>query len=47
MLRKSSRRDPRAIDYGTYQIIDPTKNAVIGYNADRLTLEQVEDWLRQ
>jgi hypothetical protein len=49
-LQKRRRRDPRAWDYGTYQIVDPILNAVVwadwatgqGYG---LTLEDVEEWL--
>jgi hypothetical protein len=47
---KSRRRDPDHPDHGTYQIIDPWRNAVVecawgsqdGYG---LTLDEVEDYL--
>jgi len=29
MLRKSRRRDPRAIDFGIYYLIDPTINGLM------------------
>ena len=46
-LQKSRRRDPRAWDYGTYQIIDPATNTMIYSAGDGygLTLEAVERWL--
>jgi hypothetical protein len=30
ILRKSRRRDPRAIDYGTWYLIDAHYNALVG-----------------
>jgi hypothetical protein len=45
VLEKSRRRDPRAFDYNTYMVIDPSSNAVVrsgfesGYG---LTLDDVE-----
>jgi hypothetical protein len=47
-LVKSRRRDPRAIDYGEYMIVDVRTNGIVagGTNDwDWLSLEQVEDWL--
>ena len=47
-LSKSRRRDPRAIDYGGYMIVDTSTNAVvagaspIAYN---MNLDEVEDFL--
>jgi hypothetical protein len=44
-LMKSRRRDPRAIDFGTYQLVDPATNSLAasglqsGYG---LTLDDVE-----
>jgi hypothetical protein len=28
-LQKSRSRDPRAVDYGTYQLVDPSKNTIV------------------
>ncbi|KQO69054.1 hypothetical protein ASF22_18550 [Methylobacterium sp. Leaf87] len=48
-LEKSKRRDPKAIDFGGYMLIDTAKNfAVVGsdpypYSA---SLEDVEGWLQ-
>lgn len=47
-LVKSRRRDPRAVDYGTYMIVDQRTNAVVGYGLQSgygLSLEAVEDYL--
>jgi len=48
-LQKSRRRDPRAWDYGGYQLIDPYANTLVfgsaaghGFGA---SLEQIERWL--
>ena len=41
-LRKSRRRDPYAIDYGTYWLIDPSMNAVTHECGN---LDEVEEWL--
>lgn len=46
-LQKSRRRDPRAVDFGTYMLVDQQTNAVVaslksGYG---LTLEDVEEEL--
>lgn len=47
-LEKSRRRDPHALDYGGYMLVDPTNNGVVmgadayAYSAD---LDQVEEWL--
>jgi hypothetical protein len=43
LLRKSRRRDVRALDYGTYMLIDLHTNALV--SGERLSLEQVEAWL--
>jgi hypothetical protein len=42
-LVKSRRRDVRALDYGTYMLIDINTNAVVA--ADLANLETVEAWL--
>ena len=47
-LRKSRRRDPRAVDYGTYWIIDPYRSVLVWGNTNTgygLTLDDVEAWL--
>lgn len=47
-VTKSRRRDPRAVDYGLYNIIDPELNAVIagvGLRDHSMTLGDVEEWL--
>ena len=48
-LQKSRRRDPRAIDYATYMLIDPSTNTVVaGVGAtgrSEFSLDEVEDWL--
>jgi hypothetical protein len=38
-LVKSRRRDPRAIGYGTYTLIDLTDNTTVG---DGMTIDDVE-----
>jgi hypothetical protein len=48
-LRKSGRRDPRAIDYGAYALVDPDTGLVVaGTTAAgrfNFTLDDVEAWL--
>jgi hypothetical protein len=49
-LVKSRRRDPKAIEYGTYQLIDPYKNEVKysrgdSYNHFGLSLDTIEEIL--
>jgi len=49
-LEKSRRRDPRAWDFGTYQLVDPRTNVIVasdhaigrGYGLD---LDAIEEWL--
>lgn len=43
-LRKSPRRDPKALDYGLYAVIDTT-GAIVEGGYVGLTLDQVESWL--
>ena len=38
-LRKARRRDPRAFDYGTYSLIDPIEDRLVGETFD---LDEVE-----
>lgn len=47
-LQKSKSRDPRAIGYGQFMIIDPQTNAILaGANpyAYSMTLDDVEEYL--
>ena len=49
-LLKSRRRDPYALDFGGYQIIDPSRGAIVysyGYNEFGAGLDEIENWLRQ
>ena len=43
-IHKSRRRDPRALDYGWWMIVDPGKNMIIP-GGDKLTLDAVESYL--
>ncbi len=48
MLRKSRRRDPYALDYGTYQLVDMSTNILIqweGIAYPGWSLDEVEEWL--
>jgi hypothetical protein len=48
VLHKSRRRDPRAIDYGRYMLVDPSTNTVVAGEVEgraALTIDEVEDWL--
>lgn len=49
VLHKSRRRDPRAVEYGTYMLVDLYTDVVVASgNAGRgygLTLDEVEEWL--
>jgi len=48
LVRKSRRRDERALDYGTYVLVDPWTNALVvdptGYG---LTIDELEDELME
>jgi hypothetical protein len=48
-LEKSRRRDPRAIDYGMYTLVDPNTNAIVagteGTGRPNFSLDEVEAWL--
>jgi hypothetical protein len=47
-LIKSRSRDPRAVDYGTYRIVDPRTNGVVAcadYNDYGLGLDDVAEFL--
>jgi hypothetical protein len=44
-LEKSRRRDPRALDYGTYHLVDPSNNTLAAWGLERgygLDLDDVE-----
>jgi len=45
MLRKSRRRDPRAVDYGNYWLIDPEINGLVAGGQWGIDLDEVEAWL--
>lgn len=45
MLQKSRRRDPRAVDFGTYQLVDKATNAIVA--GERMSIEEVENYLTQ
>ncbi len=42
---KSRTRDPRALDYGGYMIVDPYDNTVEAGSGFNLTIGDVEKWL--
>ena len=47
-VKKSRRRDPRALNYGTYWIVDPFKNTVVAGDTNNgygMGLDEVEAWL--
>lgn len=47
-LMKSRRRDPQALDYGTYMLVDASTSGVVasaGNNGFGLDLDGVEEWL--
>lgn len=49
-LQKSRRRDPRALDYGLYWIVDPNTSGVVagaGPTGPCMNLDQVETWLTE
>lgn len=44
-MQKSRRRDQRAVDWGTYRLIDPATNSVVSYAGwcdYGLTLDEIE-----
>jgi hypothetical protein len=44
-MEKSRRRDTRAVDYGTYRLVDPATNTVVSYAPPSLyglTLDDIE-----
>jgi hypothetical protein len=47
-LQKSRRRDPHAIDYGGYMIVEPNRNFVVAGGSPvpfSLDLDAIEQWL--
>lgn len=49
-LRKSRRRDSGALDFGTYQLVEPSRNALVLGDSDLaggfgMSLDQIEDFL--
>ena len=44
-LRKSRRRDPRALDYGAYYLVNPNRNCIV--SRERLDLDEVEAYIMQ
>jgi N-dimethylarginine dimethylaminohydrolase len=47
-LEKSRRRDPNAIDYGGYMLIDSERNTIVVGGSPRpytATLDEIEAWL--
>ena len=50
VLARSRRRDPRALDFGTYMLLDAETSAVVARGSDRgygLTLDDVEQQLQK
>jgi hypothetical protein len=44
-LRKSRRRDPRAIDYGVFWLVDPGLNWIVAGELGGWNLDQIEEYL--
>ncbi len=44
-LCKSRRRDPQALDYGNYWIIDPDTNTLVAGDQFGMTIGDVIEWL--
>lgn len=42
MLKKSRRRDPEAVDFGTYMLVDADTNALV---TEVLDLDELEYWI--
>ncbi len=47
ILRKSRRRDPHALDYGGYWLIDDEANTLIVGERWGMSLDDVEAWLNR
>lgn len=49
-LEKSRRRDPHALDYGTYRLIEPSNNTIVSYAGwcdYGLSLDEIEAALNE
>ena len=49
-LVKSRRRDPRALDYGLYWVVDPRTSGVVSHGSGHdggSDLDGIEEWLNQ
>jgi hypothetical protein len=46
-LSKSRRRDPRAVDYGGWMIVEPDTKAIVAGASQRMSLEGVEAFLER
>jgi hypothetical protein len=44
-IRKSRRRDPRAVDYGKYWVFEAATDVLVAGGQPGLNLDGVEDWL--
>lgn len=50
ILARSRRRDPRATDYGTYMLVDPSTNFVVAHGLQSgygLSLDEIENALNE
>jgi hypothetical protein len=47
ILRKSRRRDPRAVDFGSYWLIDASTNALVAGGQFGMSLDSIEEHLTQ
>jgi hypothetical protein len=51
VLRKSRRRDPQALDFGTYQLVDLDNDIVLGdgavFSGFGCDLDEIEEWLNK
>jgi hypothetical protein len=48
-LLRSRRRDPRAVDYGLYWVVDESTSVVVAwgsYYENGMDLDEVEEWLQ-
>ena len=49
-LTKARRRDPQALDYGTYMLIDANTNALVAWGLQSgygMTLDEIETCLKE
>lgn len=47
MLQKSRRRDPRAVDYGSYWLVDTYGNYLVAGGEFGMSLDDVEEYLTE